>query len=94
MAKIKPLPGRIIIEIVTRSDSRREAAATAGIMLPDAEFEGAPNEGIVYAVGDNVDPEIKVGARVFYKEETPKGFRLDDRPLLGLWDYQVLGVAA
>jgi len=94
MAKIKPLPGRVIIEIVTRSDSRRTAAAQAGILLPDAEIEGAPNEGIVYAVGEGVDPEIKVGARVFYKEETPKGFRLDDRPLLGLWDRQIVGVAS
>ena len=93
MAKIKPLPGRIIVEIVTRSDSRRDAAAQAGILLPDAPIEGAPNEGIVYAVGPDVDPEIKVGRRVFYKEETPKGFRLDDRPLLGLWSRQVLGIA-
>lgn len=93
MPKIKPLPNRVIIEIVTRSDSRRDDAAKAGIFLPDAEIEGAPNEGIVYAVGDNVDPEIKVGRRVFYKEETPKGFEYDDRPLLGLWDRQILGVA-
>lgn len=93
MAKIKPLPGRIIIEIVTRSDSRRDAAAQAGILLPDAPIEGAPNEGIVYAVADGVDPEIQVGRRVFYKEETPQGFKLDDRPLLGLWESQILGVA-
>lgn len=94
MAKIKPLPNRVIIEIVTRSDSRRTAAAQAGILLPDAPIEGAPNEGIVYAVGPGVDPEIVPGARVFYKEETPKGFKIDDRPLLGLWAHQVLGVAA
>jgi len=94
MGKIKPLPNRVIVEIVTRSDSRRDAAALAGIMLPDAPIEGAPNEGIVFAVGDGVDPEIKVGSRVFYKEETPKGFKIDDRPLLGLWDRQILGVAS
>lgn len=94
MAKIKPLPGRIIIEIVTRSDSRRIDAASAGIFLPDAPIEGAPNEGIVYAVAPGVDPEIKVGRRVFYKEETPRGFKIEDRPLLGLWEHQILGVAA
>jgi co-chaperonin GroES (HSP10) len=93
MAKIKPLPGRIIIEIVTRSDSRAKAAAEAGILLHDAEIEGAPNEGIVYAVPPGVDPEIQVGRRVFYKEETPRGFKIDDRPLLGLWESQILGVA-
>jgi co-chaperonin GroES (HSP10) len=94
MAEIKPLPNRVIIEIVTRSDSRRDDAAKAGILLPDAPIEGAPNEGIVYAVGPDVDPEIQVGRRVFYKEETPRGFKIDDRPLLGLWDRQILGVIA
>lgn len=94
MAKIKPLPGRIIVEIVSRSESRRVQAESAGILLHDAEIEGAPNEGIVYAVAPGVDPEIKVGRRVFYKEETPTGFKIDDTPLLGLWESQILGVAA
>lgn len=93
MSKIKPLPNRIIVEIVTRSDARREAAALAGITLPDAPTEGVPNEGIVYAVPPGVDPEIQVGRRVFFKEELPKGFRIDGRPLLGLWESQILGVA-
>lgn len=94
MPDLKPLPGKILVEFITRSDARaEEVKKRSGLLLPEAEFQGAPDRGVVYAVGPDVDPQISVGRTVFFKDDTPKGFEWEGRKLFALEARQILGVA-
>lgn len=93
MSDLKPLPGKIIVEFITRSDALAdEVKKRSGLLLTEAEYQGAPDRGVVYAVGEGVDPQIAVGKTICFRDDAPKGFEWDGHKLFALEEKQVLAV--
>ena len=61
MLEIKPLFARVLIE------REVEEITKGGIIIPDdAKKRHAPTRGKIIAIGDNVDPSLKVGQTVVF----------------------------
>lgn len=68
-----------------------DGQTTSGFFVPPPEFQGIPNSGTVVAIGkDVVFP--RVGDRIVFAEDKPKGFKWDGRKLFKLPADNVLGV--
>lgn len=98
MANIKPANGRVLIELVLRSQAYAEAVhKRSGLFVPPPEnkmhsFEGIPNEGVVFALPDDYNGPLQIGDRVIFNESNPKGFKFEGHKLLPVDVDQIMGV--
>lgn len=87
--ELEPMPGFILIE----PEDRQPRQTASGILIKEPKFEGAPIAGRIYAIAGSGIPEgyaeLKVGDRVIFKEEAPKGFKFEGKSLFALKPEQI-----
>jgi chaperonin GroES len=74
--KIEPLGIRVLIKPL-----EQESQTTSGIYLPESAKE-KPQTGLVVAVGDDEDINVKVNDRVLFEKYTGTEFKLDGQDFL------------
>lgn len=94
---IKPLADRVVVKV--EEESERKTAS--GIILPDTMSKEKPKMGTVIAVGPGkmedgkrVEPEVKVGDTVIFKEWSPTEVKIDEQDYLILNESDILAIAA
>lgn len=90
-----PLPGTVLVEPLLRHEAMQDDIQNriSGFLMAKPEYEGIPNVGTVYALPEGyVDDHIKVGARVLFNENQPKGFKFEDRKLFRLQLEQIVAI--
>jgi len=89
---IKPTRDKILIEILTIGDKRAQDAAAKipGFEIPDPEFQGIPNQGRIYAIGEDAELEAAVGDMVIFRETKPRGFKHEGLKLFAVYPSQVI----
>lgn len=92
---LKALRDHILLEPIYRVPKETEN----GILMPDSIKEGPPVKGKVYSVGDNVNDgdrplhhPIKPGDLIIFKEDSPRGFKYEDKVLFKIHKSQVWGL--
>jgi len=83
---IKPLGDRVVIEPI-----EQEEMTASGIVLPDTAKE-KPQQGLVLAVGPDVEGEIAVDNRVLYAKYAGTEIKVDDKDVLILREDDVLAL--
>ncbi len=83
---IKPLGDRVVIEPI-----EQEEITASGIVLPDTAKE-KPQQGLVLAVGPDVEGEIAVDNRVLYAKYAGTEIKVDDKDVLILREDDVLAL--
>jgi len=58
---IKPLKDKVAVKFVVEEEKTK-----SGIVLPDTAKEEKPQQGVVTAVGKEVENEVKVGDMIVY----------------------------
>lgn len=85
--EITPVNGRALIAPILHSEARaKEVMDRSGLYLvkPDNKlhsFEGIPSQGIIRALPAEYYGPLRVGMRVVFSEEAPKGFKHNDEVL-------------
>lgn len=97
MSDITPAPGKLLVRPVLASEERAEAIRKrSGLYIPKPDnkhsFEGVPNQGIIYAIDPEYSGDLKVGVRVIFNENQPKGFKWDDFTLFPLDIDQIVAI--
>lgn len=60
---IKPVGKRVVIEL------EKEVSKTAsGIYIPESASQDKKSEGVIAAIGDNLESSLKVGDKVLYSK--------------------------
>lgn len=72
---IEPLRDHLFVEPILRSEA---GMSKGGILLKRAKEQGAPIEGRVYKVAENVIG-IKPGMRVIFEYPSPQGFKIETK---------------
>lgn len=83
---IKPLGDRVVIEPI-----EQEEITASGIVLPDTAKE-KPQQGLVLAVGPDVEGEIAVDNRVLYAKYAGTEVKVDDKSVLILREDDILAL--
>lgn len=83
---IKPLGDRVVIEPI-----EQEEITASGIVLPDTAKE-KPQQGLVLAVGPDVEGEIAVDNRVLYAKYAGTEIKVDGKDVLILREDDVLAL--
>lgn len=83
---IKPLGDRVVIEPI-----EQEEMTASGIVLPDTAKE-KPQQGLVLAVGPDVEGEIAVDNRVLYAKYAGTEIKIDGKDVLILREDDVLAL--
>lgn len=89
MAKLKPLAGHVVVKRL-----EEEAQTASGIVLADSAKE-KPHKGTVVSVGpakDGVDPQVKEGQVVFFKQYGPREIDVDGEELLIVEEADILAI--
>lgn len=83
---LTPTPGKVLLTPYLHSEAfADEVKKRSGLLMvkPDnhtGRFEGLPNQGFVVALHDDYRGPLKVGARVVFSENNPKGFKNPEDP--------------
>jgi chaperonin GroES len=77
MRELQPLNENVLLEIPEKGEER----TSGGIIIPDTAKE-KPLYGKVIAIGDTVEPHIKIGDTVYYKEYSGNEFKFDDKKFM------------
>jgi chaperonin GroES len=83
---VKPLGDRVVIEPI-----EQEEMTASGIVLPDTAKE-KPQQGLVLAIGPDVEGEIKVDNRVLYAKYAGIEIKIDDKEVLILREEDILAL--
>ena len=83
---IKPLGDRVVIEPI-----EQEEMTASGIVLPDTAKE-KPQQGLVLAVGPDVEGDIAVDNRVLYAKYAGTEIKVDGKDVLILREDDVLAL--
>lgn len=90
---VTPKNGYVCIEIKKFSDKRaQEIKKKTGLELVSPEYEGLPTEGIVYMLPENYEGELEAGLHVVYKEQNPKGYRVDGKEVLFTKEENIIAI--
>ncbi len=94
---IKPLADRVVVQVEEESERKR----ASGIILPDTMSKEKPMMGKVIAVGPGkmkdgkrIEPEVKVGDMVIFKEWGPTQVKIEEQEYLILNESDILAIAA
>lgn len=85
--KFKPTSGNVALRPILPSEARAdEVRKRSGLYLPKptnsgGSFEGIPSQGIIFALPDEYDGDLKIGDRVVFSEQAPKGFKFEGETL-------------
>lgn len=87
--EINPKPGQALIEPHLHSQEHADTIQKrSGLLIPPPDnkhsFEGIPSMGTIYKLPTEYDGELQVGMMVTFKEDSPKGFKFEDRPLFAI----------
>lgn len=83
---LSPTSGKVLITPYLHSEAfAAEVKARSGLFMvkPDnhkGSFEGLPNQGFVVALADDYRGPLKIGARIVFSENNPKGFKNPEDP--------------
>jgi len=83
---VKPLGDRVVIEPIEQQEM-----TASGIVLPDTAKE-KPQQGLVLAVGPDVEGEIKVDNKVLYAKYAGTEIKIDDKEVLILREDDILAL--
>lgn len=87
--KLEVKGDRVFIEAHSRAASSSKSAA--GLHVVEPSKQGAPNTGIVFAVGSDVK-RVKVGQEVVFDEQHPKGIKWEGRKIIPVHEDQIVAV--
>ncbi len=94
---IKPLADRVVVKV----DEESEKKTASGIILPDTMSKEKPMMGSVIAIGPGkiedgkrIEPEVKVGDSIIFKEWSPAEVKIDGVKYLILSESDILAVVA
>lgn len=90
--QIVPLKNKVAIEIILYSDARQKEIQKTipGFQLGKAEFEGLPNQGLVYALPGGYSGPLVLGDHVVFKTQNPKGHRVDGKTIFVIEQSEVI----
>lgn len=94
---IIPSAGICLVEPYLHSKAYAdEVKSRSGLYVeskPDhkSTFEGVPNRGFIVALPENYAGDHKVGQQIVFNEESPKGFKWNDKTLFPI---QIKNIAA
>ena len=83
---VKPLGDRVVIEPIEQQEM-----TASGIVLPDTAKE-KPQQGLVLAVGPDVEGEIKVDNKVLYAKYAGTEIKIDAKDVLILREDDILAL--
>ena len=83
---VKPLGDRVVIEPI-----EQEEMTASGIVLPDTAKE-KPQQGLVLAVGPDVEGKINVDNRVLYAKYAGTEVKIEDKEVLILREEDILAL--
>jgi len=91
--KIKPLADRVVVKPL-----EEESKTKAGIIIPDTAKEKS-HRGEVLAIGPGkyedgklIEPGVKTGDKILYKEYSGDEFKLDGREVIILKEEDIIAV--
>lgn len=95
-----PRAGTVLVTQHLQSEAEaadlRKRMAKVGLLGPQKvtkEFEPIPSVGFIWALPEGYSHDyIKVGAKVVFKEQNPKGFKWEGEKLLSLDLEQIVAV--
>ncbi|MEN8171462.1 MAG: co-chaperone GroES [Chloroflexota bacterium] len=85
---LKPLGDRVVIEPV-----EQESMTAGGIVLPDTAKE-KPQQGIVLAIGPDIEAELAEGDRVMYAKYAGTEVKADGKDVIILSEQDILAIVA
>jgi len=84
--KIKPIGNRILVELL-----KVEEKTSSGIILPSTGETNSSNIGMVVAIG-NIEEEIKLGDKIFFKPHSGTKIPDSNKKLLILEMEDILAI--
>ncbi|HLB95968.1 MAG TPA: co-chaperone GroES [Patescibacteria group bacterium] len=91
--KIKPLADRVVVKPL-----EEESKTKAGIIIPDTAKEKS-HRGEILAVGPGkyedgklVEPQVKVGEKILYKEYSGDEFKLEGSEVIVLKEEDIIAI--
>ena len=84
---IKPIGKRVVIEL------EKEVSQTAsGIYIPESASQEKKSEGIISAIGDNLESSLKVGDKVLYSKFSGTEYENDDVKIVIVEEKEILAI--
>lgn len=87
-----PIGDKVIIEPVLNSQlAAQDLKKRTGLILASPKHQGIPIIGDVVAIGPDVD-RCKVGDRVMFKEQSPRGFKWEGKGYIPTTNNHILAL--
>lgn len=96
MPVLQPVGTQVLLEIISRRDDlASNLKRSSGLLIPEKVREGEPNQGRVYAVGQDV-PEDRIyiigDTVVFSTKEVFQGFEFEGKKLISVEHYDIQAI--
>jgi len=84
---IKPVGKRVVIEL------EKEVSKTAsGIYIPESASKDKKSEGVIAAIGDNLESSLKVGDKVLYSKFSGTEYENDNVKIVIVEEKDILAI--